>query len=205
MRLVSSSFLVTALFLAGCNRHAPDKMSFFVTSVPTGDGGNLGGLTGADAHCQQLAEAAGSPARQWRAYLSAAPEGAQPAIHARDRIGRGPWFNSRGEQIAANLEDLHGANTGVGRRTVVPESGERVLFPHDVLTGSNPDGTLAKGDMTCRNWTSTTGYAMFGHSDRQGGRGNAHSWNSAHQSEGCTAAAFGETGGSARFYCFAVN
>ena len=199
-------FITLALaILPGCSRSQPEKMSFFVTSVPAGDGGSIGGLAGADAHCQRLAEAAGSTGKTWRAYLSAAPEGAQPAIHARDRIGKGPWFNSRGEQIAANLEELHGAAPGVGRRTVLPESGERVQFAHDVLTGSNPDGTLATGDMTCRNWTSTTGYAMFGHSDRQGGRGNAQSWNSAHQSEGCTSAAFAGTGGSGRFYCFAIN
>jgi hypothetical protein len=202
-RALAVMFAVAAL--AGCSRSQPDKMSFFVTSVPAGDGGSIGGLAGADAHCQRLAESAGSRGRQWRAYLSTAAEGAQPAIHARDRIGKGPWFNSRGEQIAANLEELHGAAPGVGRRTVLPESGERVQFPHDVLTGSNPDGTLAKGDMTCRNWTSTTGYAMFGHSDRQGGRGNGTSWNSAHQSEGCTSAAFAGTGGSGRFYCFAID
>ena len=197
--------LVATLSIAGCSRHAPDKMTFFVTSVPTGEGGNLGGLAGADAHCQRLAEAVGAKGRQWRAYLSTAPEGASSAVHARDRIGRGPWFNSRGVQIAATLEDLHGPNNAVGAITVLPENAERVPFPHDILTGSNPDGTLAEGDMTCRNWKSTTGYAMFGHSDRQGGRGNASSWNSAHQSEGCTTAAFRETGGSGLFYCFAID
>jgi hypothetical protein len=191
--------------LAACDRSQPDKMSFFVTSVPTGEGGNLGGLAGADAHCLRLAEAVGSNGRQWRAYLSTAPDGASNVVHARDRIGRGPWFNSRGIQIAANLEDLHASKNTVGTMTVLPETGERVPFPHDILTGSNPDGTLAEGDMTCRNWNSTTGYAMFGHSDRQGGRGNASSWNSAHQSEGCTTAAFRETGGSGLFYCFAID
>jgi hypothetical protein len=190
---------------AACDRHEPDKMSFFVASVPVGEGGNLGGLAGADAHCQRLADAAGSKGRQWRAYLSAAAERGQLAVHARDRIGTGPWFNSRGIQVAANVEELHAENNSVGTMTVLPETGERTRFPHDILTGSNPDGTLAEGDMTCRNWTSTTGYAMFGHSDRQGSRGNAHSWNSAHQSEGCTTAAFRETGGSGLFYCFATN
>ena len=205
MRIRALAFAFAFASVAGCSRHTPDKMSFFVTSVATGTGGNLGGLSGADAHCQRLADSAGSKGRQWRAYLSAAAEGAQPAINARDRIGKGPWFNSRGVQIAASLEDLHGSNTGVGTATVLPETGKRGPFPHDILTGSNPDGTLADGDMTCRNWTSTTGYAMFGHSDRQGGRGNAHSWNSAHQSEGCTTAAFRETGGSGLFYCFAID
>jgi len=202
---IASSIVLTSLAVSGCSRHAPDKMSFFVTSVATGSGGSLGGLAGADAHCQRLAEAAGSRGRQWRAYLSAAAETGQPAVNARDRIGKGPWLNSRGIQIAANLEELHGANNNIGTMTVLPENGQRAPFPHDILTGSNPDGTLAVGDMTCRNWNSTSGYAMFGHSDRQGGRGNAGSWNSAHQSEGCTTAAFRETGGSGLFYCFAAQ
>jgi hypothetical protein len=191
--------------LAACNRQQPDKMSFFVTSKPAGEGGNIGGLAGADAHCQRLAEFAGSTGKTWRAYLSAPASGGTPAVHARDRIGRGPWFNSRGVQIAANLEELHGPTNAVGAMTVLPESGERARFPHDILTGSNPDGTLAEGDMTCRSWSSTTGYAMLGHSDRQGGRGNANSWNSAHQSEGCTTAKFRDTGGNGLFYCFAID
>jgi hypothetical protein len=180
-------------------------MSFFVTSVPAGDGGNIGGLAGADAHCQKLAELAGSKGRQWRAYLSAAPEGGRPAVHARDRIGKGPWVNLRGVQIAVNVEELHGPNNQIGFQTAVTEKGERGRFPHDILTGSNADGTLADGDMTCRNWSSTSGYAMLGHSDRQGGRGAATSWNAAHQSDGCTTAAFKETGGNGHFYCFAIN
>lgn len=196
---------VASLFATACDRSAPDKMSFFVTSSPLPNGGDLGGLAGADGHCQRLAEAAGSKGRTWRAYLSTSAEGGRDAVHARNRVGRGPWFNSRGVEIAANLEDLHGPNVGIRLQTALPESGERLRYPHDILTGSNPDGTLAAGDMTCRNWTSTTGYAMFGHSDRQGGRGRGDSWNSAHQSEGCTAGAFAETAGSARFYCFAID
>lgn len=196
---------MTGVIVSACDRSAPDKMSFFVASSPLPNGGNLGGLAGADAHCQRLAEAADSRGRTWRAYLSTAAEGAHAPVHARDRIGSGPWFNSRGEEIAGSLEDLHGPNVGIRIQTALPESGERLRFPHDILTGSNPDGTLAAGDMTCRNWTSTTGYAMFGHSDRQGGRGRGDSWNSAHQSEGCTASAFADTGGSARFYCFAID
>jgi hypothetical protein len=180
-------------------------MSFFVTSVPTGDGGNLGGLAGADAHCQRLAEAAGSRGLTWRAYLSAPAEGSQAAVNARDRIGQGPWFNSRGEQIAANLDELHGPNNRIGRRTALDERGERNLFPHDMLTGSKADGTLFPGDSTCRNWTSTSGYTMLGHSDKQGGMGAAGSWNSAHQSDGCTLTAFKKTGGGGLFYCFASN
>jgi hypothetical protein len=205
MKRFACSLALLMVTVTGCSRQQPDKMSFFVASAATGDGGSLGGLAGADAHCQRLAERAGSTGKTWRAYLSVPASGGSPAIHARDRIGPGPWFNARGVQIAANLEDLHGDNNAIGARTALPEHGERVLFPHDILTGSNPDGTLAEGDMTCRGWTSTAGYAMFGHSDRQGGRGNAHSWNSAHQSEGCTTAAFRETGGSGLFYCFAID
>jgi len=204
MRLRTIAVLIFAALVSACNRQDPDKMSFFVTSRPGGAGGNLGGLAGADAHCTALAEAAGSKGKTWRAYLSAASEGGHEAIHARDRVGQGPWFNSRGEMVAANLEELHAKNN-IGLQTALVEQGDRTRLPHDILTGSNADGTLADGDMTCRNWKSTDGYAMFGHSDLQGGRGRANSWNSAHQSEGCTAAAFGSTGGSARFYCFAIN
>ena len=205
MRFWTLCVLAAGAALSGCSSHTPDEMSFFVTSRPMADGGNLGGLTGADAHCQRLAEAAGSRGKTWRAYLSAGVVGGAPVVHARERIGSGPWFNSRGIQIAANVDDLHGPNHQIGLRTALPETGERARYPHDILTGSNPDGTLAAGDMTCRNWTSTTGYAMFGHSDLQGGRGRANSWNSAHQSEGCSASQFADTGGSARFYCFAID
>jgi hypothetical protein len=203
-RLLATSAVV-ALLAAGCSRHTPDQMTFFVTSVATGEGGNLGGLAGADAHCQRLAEAAGSKGRQWRAYLSAAADGAADAVHARDRIGTGPWHNSRGVRIAANLADLHGPGNMIGMKTSLNESGDRTRFPHDMLTGSNADGTLAAGDATCRNWTSTTGFAVLGHSDKQGGMGDANSWNSAHLSEGCTLAAFRGTGGGGLYYCFAVH
>ena len=205
MRIICSSLMV-ALALSGCSRHAPDKMSFFVTSVAAGQGGSIGGLAGADAHCQRLAQAAGSQGRQWRAYLSAAAEGGQLAVNARDRIGKGPWFNSRGVQIAASLEDLHGPGNQIGRNTALVETGQRVNFPHDIMTGSNADGTLASGDATCRNWTSTTGQTLVGHSDRQGGLGrDSSSWNSAHPSEGCSPSGLQSTGGSGLFYCFAIN
>jgi hypothetical protein len=196
---------LVAVILAGCDRSQPDQMTFFVTSVPAGTGGAIGGLAGADAHCQRLAEAAGTRGKTWRAYLSAPGAGGTPAVHARDRIGRGPWGNLRGVQIAANLEDLHGPNNRIGFQTAITEKGERGRFPHDMLTGSNADGTLADGDATCRGWTSAVGFAVLGHSDRQGGRGDASSWNSAHLSEGCTAQAFRETGGSGLFYCFAID
>lgn len=198
--------LVVVVSVTSCDRHKPDAMTFFVTSVPAGNGGSIGGLAGADAHCQKLAEAAGSRGRTWRAYLSAPADGGQAAVNARDRIGKGPWFNSRGVQIAANLDELHGANNGIGALTAMIETGQRASFPHDMLTGSNADGTLATGDATCRNWSSTTGQTILGHSDRQGGLGrDSSSWNSAHPSEGCTLAALRSTGGSGLFYCFAIN
>lgn len=194
-----------ALAAAACDRSRPDQMTFFVTSVPAGPGGAIGGVAGADAHCQRLAEAVGSRGRTWRAYLSAPASDTTPAVHARDRIGRGPWVNLRGVEVASSVGDLHGPNTRMGRQAAITETDKIGLFPHDILTGSNPDGTLASGDMTCRGWKSTVGYAMFGHSDRQGGRPNANSWNSAHQSDGCTAEAFRSTGGNGLFYCFAVD
>jgi len=207
MRVVlSACVIIAALSLVACNRHTPEKMTFFVTSRPAGAGGAIGGLEGADAHCQRLAEAAGSKGRTWRAYLSAAAEGGKPAVNARDRIGRGPWFNARGIRIAASLEDLHSPNNHIDRQTAFQEHGNRVIFPHDMLTGSNADGTVADGDATCHNWTSTIGHAVLGHSDRQGGLGrDSESWNSAHLSEGCTAEAFKSTGGNGLFYCFAID
>jgi hypothetical protein len=190
---------------AACDRHEPDKMSFFVTSVALSNGGDLGGLAGADAHCQKLAEAAGSTKHQWRAYLSAPADRGQPAVNARDRIGTGPWFNSRGIQIASTLADLHSPNNAISRATALPETGQRLAFPHDILTGSNEDGTLADGEATCHGWTSTTGHAVIGHSDKQGRLGQGDSWNSAHLTDGCSIDLLQIRGGSARFYCFAIN
>jgi hypothetical protein len=182
------------------------KMSFFVTSLPTGDGGNVGGLAGADAHCLKLATAAGSPKREWRAYLSATADSGRPAVNARDRIGHGPWFNAKGVQVAANLEDLHGPGNKVGGRTSLDEHGKFVLSNvHDILTGSNADGTLAEGDTTCHSWTSTDGHAMVGHSNKVGSIGGdrARSWNSAHLSDGCAVTALQKLGSGALLYCFA--
>ena len=205
-------FLVVAAssFIAACRQASPDSgelMSFFVTSTQAGNGGNMGGLAGADAHCQKLAEAVGSRKRQRRAYLSAADEGGQPAVSARDRIGHGPWFNAEGVQVAASVEDLHGPSNNLGPKTSLNELGKPVGYYHDMLTGSNPDGTLASGDVTCWNWTSTNGRAMVGHSNKQvsccGDR--AKSWNSAHKSEGCRLSALEVMGGAALFYCFAAD
>lgn len=195
-----------ALVTAACGRGAdPEGMTFFVTSATVRNGGDLGGLAGADAHCQRLAESAGARGREWRAYLSAAPEDGRPAVHARDRIGTGPWVNVRGVQIATSIADLHGGGNGLRRRTSLNERGEPV--PHDILTGSNTDGTLAPGDATCRNWTSTAGKAMLGHADKEGQccDGRERSWNSAHVSDGCDLPSLRATGGAGLFYCFAID
>ena len=199
---------VALLLLSAASCGFGRRMSFFVTSTRTGDGGNLGGLEGADAHCRTLAAAAGSLKREWYAYLSAAADGGRPAVNARDRIGQGPWFNAKGVRVAANLNDLHGPGNQLGGRTSLDEHGNFVLsHVHDILTGSNPDGTLADGDSTCQNWTSTEGTAMVGHSNKVGGIGGerARSWNSAHLSAGCSMAALQKLGSGALLYCFAKD
>ena len=186
-------------------------MSFFVTSTGSGRGADLGGLQGADAHCQSLATAAGAGSGVWRAYLSAAATDASPAIHARDRIGAGPWYNALGTMVAADLENLHGANN-LTKATAVNESGEvingRGDSPnrHDMLTGSQADGSGFDGDrdLTCGNWTSSdAGGAQLGHHDRIGGGEDPTSWNSAHASRGCSQSDLRSTGGEGLFYCFA--
>jgi hypothetical protein len=193
--------------------------SFFVTSTGIGNGGNLGGLAGADNYCQTLAQAAGAGARTWRAYLSTQEGEGQPAVNARDRIGKGPWQNSKGVVIAKDVAELHGANN-LTKQTALSEKGDvingRGDTPnrHDALTGSQGDGTAfpAGADRTCGNWTSSAqGAAMLGHIDRIGLRDDdaSHSWNSSHPSRGpdggCSQADLRSTGGDGLFYCFAAN
>jgi len=188
-------------------------MSFFVTSVGKGDGGNLGGLAGADAHCQTLAAAAGRGNVTWRAYLSAAAQGANPVVHARDRIGRGPWFNARGALIASNVDDLHEDRNNIRKPTALNEKGEEVKGSgdtpnqHDMLTGSDSAGRLVSGNAaltTCNNWTSnSTGNAVVGHHDRLGGA--SASWNSVHSTRSCSQPDLVATGGAGLFYCFAAQ
>lgn len=198
--------------------------TFFVTSVGIGNGGNLGGLAGADNHCQTLAQAAGagrtaSGVKVWRAYLSTQAADGKPAVNARDRIGKGPWQNSKGVVIARDVAELHGANN-LTKQTALNEKGEvtngRGDTPnrHDVLTGSQPDGTAFAGseDRTCKNWMSSTqGAAMLGHADRIGLRDDdaSKSWNSSHPSRGpdggCSQADLRSTGGDGLLYCFAAN
>jgi hypothetical protein len=191
--------------------------SFFVTSVGSGNGANLGGLAGADRHCQTLAAAAGAGNRTWRAYLSAAAANGQPAVNARDRIGTGPWYNVKGEMIAKDVSALHSDANNLKKQTALTEKGGTINGvgdtpnQHDILTGSQADGTLQpptapNTDATCGNWTSAdAGAAQLGHVDRQGGGAAATSWNSAHASRGCSQQNLVGTGGNGYFYCFAAN
>jgi hypothetical protein len=194
-------------------------MRFFVTSAGPGKGADLGGLAGADMHCQMLAAAAGRGNSTWHAYLSTQAANGQPAVNARDRIGNGPWYNAKNQQIAANVAELHGdtleqARLGnrINKITTVNEKGEMqkgvgdTPNEHDILTGSQPDGRAYTdtADHTCKNWTSSSdGTAQLGHLDRLGG-GNA-SWNSVHASQGCSQQQLVATGGAGKLYCFAIN
>ncbi|MBI3435840.1 MAG: lectin [Proteobacteria bacterium] len=196
-------------------------MTFFVTSMGPGKGGDLGGLAGADRHCQQLAQATGGGAKAWRAYLSTQAEGGAQAVNARDRIGKGPWSNAKGTAVAKSVNDLHGDANNLNKQTALNEKGEVVNGRgdtpnrHDVLTGSTPDGlAFPPGeDRTCGNWTKSSGEgaAMVGHHDRIGLRDDApsKSWNSSHPSRGpeggCTQTALRGTGGDGLLYCFVAN
>lgn len=203
---VRSLMIAATVVLSSCGTSS--KMNFFVTSRSAGHGGDLGGLNGADALCAQLAVAAGSAKRDWRAYLSAPADSGRSPVNARDRVGAGPWFNAKGVQIAATVDDLHSAGNLISSATALDETGAAIFVgKHDILTGSNGDGTLAPGDATCRAWTSTSGRAMVGHNNRAGNIGGdqASSWNSAHLSDGCTLAAFEKLGGAGLLYCFAVD
>ena len=216
--------LATAVALAGVAAEPAQAQSanttFFVTSAGPGNGANLGGLDGADKHCQSLAAAAGAGAKTWRAYLSTQAADGKPAVNARDRIGKGPWQNSKGVVIAKDVADLHSAGNNLTKQTALSEKGEvingRGDTPnrHDVLTGSQADGTAfpAGEDRTCKNWTSSTqGAAMLGHIDRIGLRDDdaSKSWNSSHPSRGpdggCSQADLKSTGGDGLLYCFAAN
>jgi hypothetical protein len=192
----------------GAGGPPPDtSMSFFVTSVGKGDGANLGGLEGADAHCAALAEAAGTTGKTWHAYLSTTGPG---GVNAKDRIGTGPWYNANGQLVARSVDHLHYSNVLLNKTNSITEKKGTVNgvgdMPneHDILTGSNPDGTAST--QTCNNWTSNSdGQAMLGHLDRQGGGAMAESWNAAHPSRGCSQDQLKASGGNGYFYCFAVK
>jgi len=203
------TLLAVLSFLVVSFAQAQQKdMTFFITSTGPGKGADLGGLKGADAHCQSLAKAAGAGNREWRAYLST------DKVNARDRIGKGPWKNAKGEEIAASVDDLH-KNSKINKQTGLDEKGQPVNGRgdspnrHDILTGSTADGrAIADKDMTCGNWTkSGEGAAMVGHHDRIGLRDDdaSKSWNSSHPSRGCSQENLRSSGGDGLIYCFAVK
>ena len=219
--------IITAAFaLAAGAAQAQDKvkakgkstgdMTFFVTSVGKGNGADLGGLEGADAHCNALAKAAGSKHANWKAYLSTALPGGDAGVNARERIGKGPWRNAKGVVVAKSLNDLHSDKANITKETALSEKGEPIKGrgdtpnEHDILTGSDPSGmySTAGGDTTCGNWTkSGDGSAIVGHADRQGLKDtwNSKSWNSSHGSRGCSQDQLKASGGAGLLYCFAPN
>jgi hypothetical protein len=191
-------------------------MTFFVTSKGTGKGADLGGLEGADAHCNALAKEAGSKNTNWKAYLSTTAPGGEAGVNARERIGKGPWRNAKGVVVARNVNELHSEKANITKETALDEKGQPVKGrgdkpnEHDILTGSDPSGmySTAGGDTTCGNWTkSAEGSAIVGHHDRMGLKDTRHmkSWNSSHGSAGCSQEALVKTGGAGLFYCFVPN
>ena len=218
MRMTTSTAAALLCFgLAGSAEAQQSSMTFYVTSAGPGKGGELGGLAGADQHCQQLAQAAGSSGHTWRAYLSITASGSSAAVNARDRIGRGPWQNAKGVVIAKGVDELHGPENNVTKQTALTERGEPVNGrgdqpnTHDILTGSQPDGRAFPAgdrDTTCGNWTrGGEGSAVVGHHDRLGLRDDdaSRSWNSSHATRGCSPDLLKPTGGAGLFYCFAAD
>jgi len=217
-RLSTAGMLISLAVFGGMTITAAQAadMTFFVTSVGKGDGANLGGLEGADAHCQALAKTAGSKLTNWRAYLSTTAPGGEAGVNARNRIGKGPWHNAKGVLIAKNVNTLHSAANNITKQTALTEKGEIVsgrgdaVNMHDILTGSDPAGmySTAGGDTTCGNWTSNgEGSAIVGHHDRIGLKDTRHmkSWNSSHGTRGCSQDGLKTTGGTGLFYCFVAN
>ena len=214
--ILAATMLASSAFALPAAAQTAADMSFFVTSVGKGNGADLGGLDGADAHCQALAKAAGSTSTNWRAYLSTTLPGGDAGVNARDRIGNGPWKNVKGVVIATSLDNLHSASVNVNKQTALTEKGETVsgrgdpVNVHDILTGSDPQGNFstAGGDTTCGNWTkSGEGSAIVGHHDRSGLKDTRHmnSWNSSHGSRGCSQDNLKASGGAGLLYCFRTN
>ena len=209
---IAAAALISFAALSGTVAQAADeKMSFFLTSAGSGDGANLGGLKGADEICSNLANAAGVTDKTWRAYLSTSGDN---AVNARDRIGSGPWYNANGVMVAKSVDHLHSADNALSKENSITENGDVVNGrgdkpnEHDILTGSNLDGTAIAGKLlACENWTGNDEFekAMVGHHDRTGGGAHPKSWNSAHGSRGCSQKNLIGTGGSGKFYCFATN
>ncbi len=231
--VLSVAAAVISMSAAAQDGPAPN-MSFFITSEGSGDGANLGGLSGADAHCQSLAATVGAGDKTWRAYLSATGENGGPDVHARDRIGNGPWYSYNGAQVAASVAELHGDDNQLSKENSLTEQGGVVNGVgdqpnmHDIITGSTADGRLARAvptpparsqpegspdrmpvNMTCNNWTTSTddwnSFTKVGHSDRVGGGPTGPSWNSAHESHGCSQEKLTRSGGAGLFYCFAID
>jgi len=216
------AFLASLAALGACAPMAPasqadmNPMTFFVTSASPGKGADLGGLAGADAYCQKLATSVEAGGKNWRAYLSAPASGASPAVHARERIGRGPWQNAKGVVVATSVDNLHSADNQLNKQNSLTEKGEVVsgrgdaVNTHDMLTGSTADGRLdtSAADTTCGGWTqSGAGSAIVGHHDRIGLNESApmKSWNASHATPGCSPEALKSVGGAGLFYCFAAN
>jgi hypothetical protein len=217
-KFVPALAFASLLALGAAAQAQQSNMTFFVTSTGSGKGADLGGLAGADQHCQSLASAAGAGGRTWRAYLSTSASGGGGAVNARDRIGRGPWMNAKGETIAKDVNDLHSKTNNLTKQTALTEKGGVVNGRgdtpnmHDILTGTQADGTAfpPDPDRTCGNWTKSgaDGAVMMGHSDRMGLTDDdvARSWNASHPSRGgCSQDALKSTGGAGLFYCFATN
>ncbi|MEX0707648.1 MAG: hypothetical protein WD078_06750 [Woeseia sp.] len=217
---VATIWAATVLVFPGLSFAQDDtenpEMGFFITSEGPGNGGDLGGLAGADAHCQALAEDAGAGHRTWRAYLSTQASGDTAAVNARDRIGNGPWANANGDIIGADLDDLHYNNANIRYEFALDENGDTVNSGamkdspnrHDILTGTQLDGTAfpPDNDRTCSNWTSSDeGSAMVGHHDRFRFTTPGSPWNTAHPSRGCSQEDLVGTGGDGLFYCFAAD
>jgi hypothetical protein len=221
LALVAAALIVSPLYAQDKKQSAAKKggggdMTFFVTSKGKGNGADLGGLDGADAHCNALAKDAGSKRTNWKAYLSTTQPGGEAGTNARDRIGKGPWRNAKGVVVASNVAQLHSDKANLTKETALDEKGQPVKGrgdqpnQHDILTGSDPQGmySTAGGDTNCGNWTkSAEGSAIVGHHDRIGLKDTRHmkSWNSSHGSAGCSQDALVKTGGAGLFYCFAPN
>ena len=218
LAVLATTLLVSAgMAFPAIAQQSGEDMTFFLTSTGKGNGADLGGLDGADAHCNALAKAAGSKRTSWKAYLSTTMPGGEAGVNARDRIGDGPWRNAKGVVVAQNVTELHGANN-LNKNTALTEKGDIVNGrgdtpnQHDILTGSQSDGTLLMGadgaPATCSNWTAATdgmGAAQLGHVDRMGRGATGSSWNNAHPSRGCSQANLVATGGNGYLYCFAAN
>ncbi|MFH1869186.1 MAG: hypothetical protein ABIK82_02780 [Pseudomonadota bacterium] len=218
-KISPAGILVTLIAAGGMISDAQAQyrnMSFFLTSAGPGRGADLDGLDGADAHCAELAKAAGSKRTNWRAYLSTTAPGGEAGVNARDRIGKGPWHNAKGVLIARNVKDLHSGRDKINKQNALTEKGEPIsgrgdaVNMHDILTGSDPAGmySTAGSDTTCANWTSSeAGSAIVGHHDRMGLKDTRHmkSWNSSHGTRGCGQEALKGTGGAGLFYCFATK